>query len=619
VFAPTLTKFPIYIRHSNRNIATSTSDHGIVEDPACATDIGVKLGQPQERQQLNTESVEDDDGWGDLLDDLEEEDRKGDDKNKNNDNNDEDNSNDNEEQVPWRKGGYREIIDKRTNGKSESDRYAIFEAAKSFWPERGILYKNVARSVRNIPRTNYIREENTTTSEIQLEVSIIVCPCPKQDEKNSNTSTTEFSSSSFDGTVNEIDTGDYAVEDRQVATLQLIRMVNGVPILDSGEAHSCGLVHGVANKVVWGSFGLEVTKNAATHHDITDTNTHHTISTPSFQLRDSSIIAPFINRNINHRQLRPRSQNMINDNDYDNDTENKKRKRDNDLLPANIRIGTILVVVHIHAAPSSLPLPTLSKGRLPLNHRPIDSALQLGLRDCLVKLQFTNQELFLTSTRLRAIEREVRYIPGIASAVSRIICRCSNQSLRRKSLKILEKLYTEDKISEESIKEQQYVGVASTNEKNELVENTIQIDVHLLADAFQTRLRLAMQVKNDFIKKSKRCKTQRNTKADDDEQEYGDFDSEDKSKDVLEPVRPSIDKTDPFSVFSSSHGQTEIGMESFSSYNSSLSQRDALLSPNYVIDSDEKSVMHPVKEILINYRSGSDLVINGSEDDFDDW
>jgi len=186
-------------------------------------------------------------------------------------------------------------------------------------------------------------------------------------------------------------------------------------------------------------------------------------------------------------------------------------------------------------------------------------------------------------------------------------------------LKILEKLYTEDKISEESIKEQQYVGVASTNEKNELVENTIQIDVHLLADAFQTRLRLAMQVKNDFIKKSKRCKTQRNTKADDDEQEYGDFDSEDKSKDVLEPVRPSIDKTDPFSVFSSSHGQTEIGMESFSSYNSSLSQRDALLSPNYVIDSDEKSVMHPVKEILINYRSGSDLVINGSEDDFDDW
>lgn len=261
----------------------------------------------------------------------------------------------------------------------------------------------------------------------------------------------------------------------------------------------------------------------------------------------------------------------------------------------------------------------LFKGRLPLNHRPIDSALQLGLRDCLTKLQSTNQDLFLTSTRLRAIEREVRYIPGIASAVSRIICRSSNQSLRRKSLKILKKIYTEDKSSEESLAEQQYVGVESTNGKHELVENTVKIDVHLLADAFQNRLRLAMQVKNDFTKKSKRCKKQKDANADDDEQEYGDFDSEDKSKDGLESVRPSIEKSGQFSIFSSSHGQAELGMESFSSYNSSLSQRSALLSPNYVIDSDDKSVMRPVKEILIENASGFDLVMNGSEDDFDDW
>jgi hypothetical protein len=199
---------------------------------------------------------------------------------------------------------------------------------------------------------------------------MVVCPYSKQDEKNSTTGSVS-SSSSFDDDIDT--TGDDALGDRQVATLQLIRMVNGVPILDSGEAHSCGLVHGVANKIVWGSFGLEVTKNADTIHETHDTTSHShhpTTSTPSFQLRDSNIIAPFINRDINHRQLRASNRDTINDGDDDNDDEeeNKKRKRDDDdyqdgLLPANIRIGTILVVVQIRAAPSSLPLPTLSKVR----------------------------------------------------------------------------------------------------------------------------------------------------------------------------------------------------------------------------------------------------------------
>jgi hypothetical protein len=630
VFAPTLTKFPIYVRPQNWNVVSllPSGHEKFVKNPAPS----IAETQSQERQHLNDADIvddNDDEQWGDFSDDIdEEEDKICDDE----DDDEIDNGgNDNEERVLGRKGGKKRS---NTGGKttsggksdSESDRHVFFKAAKSFWPERNIAYKNVARSVRNIPRTNYNSEENTTTSELQLEVYMVVCPYSKQDEKNSSsTSTTgsdsSSSSSSFD---DDINTGDYAVRDRQVAALQLIRMVNGVPILDSGEAHSCGLVHGVANKIVWGSFGLDVTKNAATIHETHDTTSRHpTTSTPSFQLRDSNIIAPFINRNINHRQLRASNRDTTND---DNEEENKKRKRDDDyqdgLLPANIRIGTILVVVQIRAAPSSLPLPTLSKGRLPLNHRPIDSALQLGLRDCLRSLQGTNQSLFLTSTRLRAIEREVRYIPGIASAVSRIISRSANLRLRRKSQEIFKQVSTEQNINAGSIAKQQHIEVLSTNEEpQELVGNDIKIDVRLLSNAFQTRLRLAMQVRNDLITKPKRCSKKHkdtNVDDDDDEQEYDDFDSEDDSKHGMEAVQPSTSGTETgtLPVFSSSHEPEELGMESVSSSNSSLPLGGALLKPKSVIGSDgDPSATRPVKEIIID----SDIVIKENEDDFDDW
>ena len=629
MFAPTLTKFPIYIRPQNWNVVPllPSSGHEKVVTNSAASSVAET--QSQERQHLNdADNVDDNDDeqWGDLLDDInEEEEDKGCDDEDDDEEEDKD-GNDNEKRVHGRKGGNRKD---NTGGKSdsESDRYAFFKAAKSFWPERNIAYKNVARSVRNIPRTNYSSKENATTSELQLEVHMVVCPYPKQDEENSSGSTSatgsdsSSSSSSFD---DDINTGDYAVRDRKVATLQLIRMVNGVPILDSGEAHSCGLVHGVANKIVWGSFGLDVTKNAATIHETCDTPSRHpTTSTPSFQLRDSNIIAPFINRNINHRQLRASNRDMINN---DNEEEDKKRKRDDDyqdgLLPANIRIGTILLVVQIRAAPSALPLPTLSKGRLPLNHRPIDSALQLGLRDCLRSLQGTNQSLFLTSTRLRAIEREVRYIPGIASAISRIVCRSANLRLRRKSQEIFKQISTEENNNAGSKAEQQHIEVVSTNEEpQELVGNDINIDVRLLSNAFQTRLRLAMQVRDDLITKPKRCsKKHKDTNVDDDdEQEYDDFDSdEDSSKHGMEAVQPSTSetKTGPLSVFSSSHEPEELGMESVSSSNSSLSQGRALLKSKFVVGSDaESSATRPVKEILVD----SDLVIKENEYDFDDW
>jgi hypothetical protein len=246
--------------------------------------------------------------------------------------------------------------------------------------------------------------------------------------------------------------------------------------------------------------------------------------------------------------------------------------------------------------------------------------LQLGLRDCPRSLQGTNQSLFLTSTRLRAIEREVRYIPGIASAVSRIVCRSANLRLRQKSHEIFKQVSTEENINAGSIGEQQHIEVVSTNEESQdLVGNDFKIDVRLLSNAFRTRLRLAMQVRNDLITKPKRCsKKHKDANVDDDdEQEYDDFDSEDGSKHGMEAVQPSTSGTEngPLSVFSSSHEPEELGMESVSSSNSSLSRGGVLLKPNFVIGSDNESATRPVKEILIE--NGS--VMKENEEDFDDW
>lgn len=222
---------------------------------------------------------------------------------------------------------------------------------------------------------------------------------------------------------------------------------------------------------------------------------------------------------------------------------------------------------------------------------------------------------------MRAIEREVRYIPAIASAVSRIVCRSANLGLRRKSLEIFKQLSTEENNNDESIAEQQHIEVVSSNEEQqELVGNDIKIDVRLLSDAFQTRLRLAMKVRNDFITKPKSCKKQKDTNVDDDdEQEYDDFDSEDDSKHGMDAVavQPSTSETEtgPLSIFSSSHEPEELGMESVSSSNSSLSRGGVLLKPNFVIGSDNESATRPVKEILIE--NGS--VIKENEEDFDDW
>jgi hypothetical protein len=222
----------------------------------------------------------------------------------------------------------------------------VFEAAKSFWPYKRIELKNVARSLQKIrAANNETNTQNTTDpSDFHLEVNMIVCP--GSSDRNDVDSSEEESLSSGKNSF---------------ATIQLIRMVNDVPLLDGAEAHSCGLVHGLINKSLWGSFGLDVSKNVS--------QTRGTTWTPTFNVRDSDQVSPFFQTESNHKQLLSDSKQACNDDsksdDEDQQVEDRKRKWDakeeNNLLPAQVRLGTILVCVNLRAASSSLPLPTLSK------------------------------------------------------------------------------------------------------------------------------------------------------------------------------------------------------------------------------------------------------------------
>ena len=74
------------------------------------------------------------------------------------------------------------------------------------------------------------------------------------------------------------------------------------------------------------------------------------------------------------------------------------------------------------------------QGRLPADNAAIDTALELGLMNCLRQLQKTNPDLLLTAHELRKVERDARYIPAVASALVSIL---SNSSSPKKKSSLL--------------------------------------------------------------------------------------------------------------------------------------------------------------------------------------
>jgi len=143
-------------------------------------------------------------------------------------------------------------------------------------------------------------------------------------------------------------------------------------------------VRGISKKKsTWNSYGLEIShlaedrvpcalgENAAPHNEVE-------AYIPTYHLKDSAQVAPFFRSNNTHALYESDSDNN-DESDTDEEEESdcsydssedgekrnarkkRKRKRRTKLLPSGIRLGNVLAIAQIHANPSALPLPTLSK------------------------------------------------------------------------------------------------------------------------------------------------------------------------------------------------------------------------------------------------------------------
>jgi hypothetical protein len=171
-------------------------------------------------------------------------------------------------------------------------------------------------------------------------------------------------------------------EETDAGNLVLIRMVNRVPLLDTSEAIACGFVQGVANKKrLWSSFGLTVAHETCASSNDGAEGSGSDIKLQRYSVRDSDQVAPFFQQGSHAKfEEEPNEAGENSDDeqshggsDYDRTHVRSvavrgKRKRGGGprrphLLPAKVRLAQCILVLHIHAKPSTLPLPTLSKVR----------------------------------------------------------------------------------------------------------------------------------------------------------------------------------------------------------------------------------------------------------------
>lgn len=69
-----------------------------------------------------------------------------------------------------------------------------------------------------------------------------------------------------------------------------------------------------------------------------------------------------------------------------------------------------------------------------MNDSSINAALHTGLTKCLRSLQSSNPDLLLTASELKKTEREVTFIPSIASALASLTLNCNDDDIKRKCL-----------------------------------------------------------------------------------------------------------------------------------------------------------------------------------------
>ena len=155
------------------------------------------------------------------------------------------------------------------------------------------------------------------------------------------------------------------------AKLSVVRMVNGIPLLDGPEALACGVVQKISNNTAtWSSFGLDLAlrkRGDSGVHALGERRRQIDKDTPTFLINDSAQVAPYFRDNAHasfHDQSHDYSESSSDD-DFDPETMHRKRKKkrsSRSILPAPLRLGHVLMIVQIRAKPSALPLPTLSKG-----------------------------------------------------------------------------------------------------------------------------------------------------------------------------------------------------------------------------------------------------------------
>jgi len=313
-------------------------------------------------------------------------------------------------------------------GRVGEDRMAVWKAARHYL-ERPIELRNVAHS--KVPIRFQQQDGARRADGPELEVDIVV---HGPDDEDDDDVRHDMDSES----VSSARTEQSDIVDDEFGKLLLVRMVNRTPLLDSSEAVACGLVQGIARKKsMWRSFGLDVSPGHSTGD---------CMQLQTFNVRDSDQVTPFLRRDARAHHFEDEDNDSSGCDSEDNSVsgtesiddfqggrkskrKRKQKKKRQLLLPAKVRLANVLVVVQIHAEPTTLPLPTLSKGRLPIDNSAIDNALELGLSNCLKQLQKTNPSLLLTANELRVVERDARYVPAVATAIASIVCKSNSQSM----------------------------------------------------------------------------------------------------------------------------------------------------------------------------------------------
>ncbi len=230
-------------------------------------------------------------------------------------------------------------------------RRSLIQAAVSSYLQKPMLLENIASSIQRLRSTGTVVEQKKKDFP-SLAVDMIVCKNEHNDVEHNN----DF----VGGNIGNIDPVS--------ATIYVIRMVNQIPLLDGAEASACGIVQGIArNHSMWNSFGLDVNPLSRSTPSSSKATSQRQLYTsnlciPTFSLRDSASVAPYFIQNRTHEMFEDDESSCTSDEESVTARIGKRKKNNKVLLlPAGLRIGTILIIVQLEANPNELPLPTLSK------------------------------------------------------------------------------------------------------------------------------------------------------------------------------------------------------------------------------------------------------------------